>query len=133
MAIERMWWALDDSPVPAEIAGFLWWQGEADALNSTTSAAWCQSFTRLVSDVRVDLQTLGLPVAFVRLNNEVPTGQTYWSTVRQQQDWVTMRSVSRVNIDDLPSLSDKTHYPTASYLQIGERMADAMAQMTQGA
>lgn len=126
MGLERMWWALDECPVPAEISGFLWWQGEQDSYTSAAASSWSQKFCNLVSNVRVDLQKLDLPTVFVKLGDDVPTGCTYWNTVRQQQAWMTMRGLKMVTIDDVTPLSDKTHYPTAGYLQIGVRMADAM-------
>jgi hypothetical protein len=125
MALQRMWWAKDECS-QYEIAGMLWWQGEGDA-TLASSDTWSQKFSNLVSDVRVDLQNLNLPVAFVRLNDEAPPSTPYWFTVRQQQEAMTMRNLSMVNIDDLAALADKVHYPTSSYIQIGIRMADAMA------
>jgi hypothetical protein len=130
MALERVWWALDELPagVDGEIAGALWWQGEGDAASANASL-WCERFSHIVSDTRVDLQNLNLPIVFVRLGNDIPSGMTYWNTVRQQQDWMTMRNLAKVSIDDVVPLSDKTHYPTAGYITIGTRMADAMAPM----
>jgi len=130
MAVERAWWALDECPVPAEISGFLWWQGEQDSTSSTDSPLWAERFGNIVSAVRVDLQKLNLPTAFVRLGGTaVPTGYPYWNTIRAQQDWMTMRNLRKVDIDGLTKLSDGVHYPTASYLEIGHRLADAMAPM----
>lgn len=129
MWIERGWWALDDSPVPAQIAGIVWWQGEADTDDSASANAWSERFSRLVSDARSDLQNLSLPMVFVRLGEEGLPYYTYWGTLRTQQNLMTMRNLRRVDIDDLPSLSDHVHYPTNSYVQIGPRIADAMQAM----
>jgi hypothetical protein len=128
MALQRIWWAIEDSPEPCRIAGIIWWQGEADA--STANAnVWAQKFSSLVSDLRVDLQNLDLPVVFVRLGEEAISSYTYWGQMRTQQNQMTMKNLAMVNIDDLPTLSDKVHYATPSYLTIGERMADAIAPM----
>lgn len=125
MALERVWWALEDSPEPCEIAGVIWWQGEADAA-TTNANVWANKFSQLISEIRVDLQDLSLPVVFVRLGEEALSTYTYWGQLRTQQNQMTMKNLKRVDIDDLPSLSDKVHYPTASYLAIGQRIADAM-------
>lgn len=128
MALERVWWAMEDSPVPCQVAGAIWWQGEADA-SSSAASAWSQKFSELVSNTRVDLQNLNLPFVFVRLGEEAIGTYAYWSTIRTQQNQMSMKNLKRVDIDDLPAMPDKVHYNTANYLTIGTRIADAMAPM----
>jgi hypothetical protein len=67
-------------------------------------------------------------VAFVRLGN---TGNpaANWSTMRDQANWMSMKKLGMVNIDGITPLSDKTHYPTAGYVEIGIRIANAMAAL----
>jgi Carbohydrate esterase, sialic acid-specific acetylesterase len=121
--IQRALWA--DEFADSEIAGFCWWQGEAETTNLTLANGWCANFSNLVSNVRVDMANLNLPTAFVKLGN---TGNTsaYWNTMRGYQAAMYMRNLAMVDIDGLPALADKTHYPTSSYLEIGIRMADAI-------
>lgn len=126
MAVQRGWWVEEEY---GPLAGVIFWQGEQDAYSSSNASAWCERFCQMVSDLRVDFQNLNLPVVFVRLGNDLPSGVPYWNTVRDQQEWVRMKNVSRVDIDDLTPNSDKLHYSTASYLTVGERIADAMAGM----
>jgi hypothetical protein len=123
MALQRAWWVEEEY---GPIAGVLFWQGEGDTASSGDSAVWTERFGRMVSDIRVDLQNLNLPVVFVRLGDQVPSGYAYWNTVRAQQEQVRMKNVAMVSIDDINPNADKIHYGTAAYVAIGERMADTM-------
>jgi hypothetical protein len=122
MAVQRMWWAEEHG----KTSGIIWWQGEQDAYTAK-SKLWSERFGRLVSDLRVDLQNLNLPVVYVRIGSHgrLP----YWGVVRQQQEWVRMKNVLMVDIDDLPANRDGIHYPTSSYVEIGKRIAEGMATM----
>jgi hypothetical protein len=127
MAVERAWQAAADGTM----SGVVWWQGEQSAYNSVTATNWAERFSRLVSDLRVDLQNLNLPVVFVRLGTAGARypGMAYWNTVRAQMTSITMRNVKRVDIDDVQALPDRLHYPAASYATIGVRIANAMETM----
>jgi hypothetical protein len=134
--IERANWALDQCE--GELSGMCFWQGEgnantyADSFGTVVDGvyvnSWSECFSRFVSNVRVDMADLRLPVAFVRLGN---TGNpaANWSTMRDQANWMTMKKLDMVNIDGITPLSDKTHYPTAGYVEIGIRIANAMAAL----
>lgn len=122
--IQRALWAEGQG----ETAGFCFWQGEQDTNVAADAANWGPRFSSLVSDVRVDMGKLELPTAFVRLGN---TGNTapYWNTVRNWQSAMVMKNLAMVDIDGIAANADKTHYSTAGYIEIGERMADAIAPM----
>lgn len=124
MALQRAWWAEDQG----HMAGVVWIQGEADSVTVANAQYYSERQGRLFSDIRVDLANLQLPIVYVKLNDTFATLSAYpgASTIRQQQDWVTMNKVGMINVDDLPMLSDKTHYPTASYTEMGIRLADEM-------
>jgi hypothetical protein len=122
--IQRALWAEQEGVT----AGFCFWQGEANTSTTASADGWGVSFSELVSNVRVDMGNLDLPATFVRLGN---TGNTAagWNQLRMRQSEIAMKNVVMTDIDGIPALSDKTHYSTSSYIEIGERMADAMAPM----
>jgi lysophospholipase L1-like esterase len=59
------------------------------------------------------------------------TGNTAagWNQLRMRQTEIAMRKLVMTDIDGIADNADKTHYSTAGYIEIGERMADAIAPM----
>jgi hypothetical protein len=122
--IQRALWAEDQGVT----AGFCFWQGEANTSTVAAADAWGAPFSELVSNVRVDMGNLDLPATFVRLGNTGNTA-TGWNQLRMRQSEIAMRKLVMTNIDGIAANADKTHYSTAGYIEIGERMADAIAPM----
>ena len=120
-----------------EIAGMLFFQGEADALKPKPVAKrplfpyqWANKFSAFVSNFRQDLGLQNLPVVFAQIgSNKAPGLFVNWKPVQQQQKAVKLPSAAMIVTADLP-LNDSVHYTTKSYEIIGQRFADAFWQLT---
>jgi hypothetical protein len=114
-----------------EVAGVLFFQGEADALEPTQArvplhaADWAEWFTRLVSSLREDLGDAELPVVFAQIGTTTHgEAFTAWESVKAQQASVALRRVSMIRTDDLDTF-DGLHFTAESYRTIGQRFAEA--------
>jgi hypothetical protein len=121
-----------------EVAGLLFFQGEADAADpkafpnlTPMPADWASQFSTLVDDFRSDLAVPQLPVVFAQIGTTTfPTHVVpNWETVKQQQRSVELPHTFMITTDDLP-LQDEAHFTTASYREIGRRFADAYWMLT---
>lgn len=115
-----------DAESEGVLSGLVWWQGEAESLDSSKAVAWREKFGQLVGDIRVDLAKLSLPIAFVRLNNLAHQSHPYWGTVRTYQNKVYIPKVVMVSSDGVSFQSDNVHCTTAGYQDMGVRMADCI-------
>lgn len=111
------------------LSGILWWQGESDAETEGTASGHREAFGNLVSDMRVDLCDLTMPVAFARLNNLNPSGKPYWNTIRSMQNQIYIPRCVMVSTDGVPYDSSNVHATTAGYQTVGVRFADAIAPL----
>lgn len=111
------------------IKGILFWQGESDAATATEANQWAARFTRLVKDIRQDLNNPTLPVVFAQLGKDPTTRASEfpaWNIVQEQQ-WLTRDdNLVMVTTDDLPVQSDELHSTTATAVEVGRRFADAL-------
>ncbi len=121
-----------------ELAGFLFFQGEADALNParysyhTLSAHdYEERFTQFIHDLRSDLERPGLPIVFAQIGSQTaPEAFSNWAVIQAQQAAVDLPCVTMITTSDLP-LHDAVHYTTESYQIIGARFAAAYVQLMQ--
>ena len=112
------------------VAGLLFFQGEADALDSIQYPEltllphqWADKFTVLVSDWRSDLNLPKLPVVFAEIGtNTTPDKFKNWKIVKEQQRLVRLPLCAMITTDDL-LLKDTVHFTTESYRIIGQRFA----------
>jgi hypothetical protein len=115
-----------------KVAGFLFFQGESDALDLNqypdrvlSPADYATKFSDLVRDLRNDLYSPSLPVVFAQIgSNNAPEAYTNWEVVRGQQRAIQLPCCAMIRTDDLP-LRDSEHFTTASYRAIGQRFAAA--------
>jgi hypothetical protein len=122
--------------VTGEIRGFLFFQGEADALDPGRNPLqtplpddWNYKFSALISDVRRDLNRPELPVVFAQIGSTTnPSLYPNWRVVQGQQWGVRLAAVAMVATSDLP-LQDDVHFTAASYRVIGQRFADAWLRL----
>ncbi|MBD2040376.1 sialate O-acetylesterase [Microcoleus sp. FACHB-672] len=120
-----------------EIAGMLFFQGEADALKPKERSKrllfphqWANKFSAFANNFRQDLGRPNLPVVFAQIgSNKAPSVFVNWKPVQEQQKAVKLPSAAMIVTDDLP-LKDSVHYTTKSYEIIGKRFADAFWQLT---
>ncbi len=121
-----------------EVAGILFFQGEADALDPVrfldrvlSADTYQAEFTRLIHAWRADLSQPHLPVVFAQIGSHTaPEHLTHWTRVQEQQAAVSLPCVAMITTDDLP-LRDAVHYTTESYQVIGERFAEAYGRLMQ--
>ena len=121
-----------------EVAGLLFFQGEADAVDpkafpnlTPMPTQWASQFSAMVNDFRSDLLMTQLPLVFAQIGTTTASTQIVpnWDTVKGQQRSVELPHTSMITTDDLP-LQDEVHFTTASYLEIGRRFADAYWMLT---
>jgi hypothetical protein len=118
--------------VMGEIAGVLFLQGEADALDPEQAPDarlhaedWAERFGRLVLDLRDDLVEAELPVVFAQIGTTTALGAfSNWHLIKAQQASVRMPHVAMITTEDLP-VFDGLHFTAESYRVIGERFAAA--------
>ena len=107
------------------IAGLLFFQGEADAMDPARAEAYGARFTSFLEDVRRDLGRPRLPVVFAQIGSTTtPEAFPGWQRVQEQQAAVHLPCVAMIETADLP-LGDNVHYTTESYQEIGRRFARA--------
>lgn len=120
-----------------ELAGILFFQGEADALDPVQSNGrllsahdYGERFSQLIQDWRGDLRQPDLPVVFAQIGSQqAPQAFINWTVVQAQQAAVQLPCVAMITTDDLP-LRDGVHYTTESYQAIGRRFAEAYIKLT---
>ena len=118
---------LDAGGRPWQWAGFVWMQGESDALDVAMASAYEANLTRLVASVRVLTDAPALPVAVGLISRE--SFWTYADTVRTAQQDVADADphVVTVETDDLPrNTLDLAHYDGPSNRVLGQRFARAL-------
>lgn len=105
------------------VRGVLFYQGEADAYNST-AAGWATRFAAMVGGFRQSLRQPGLMVVFAQLGRMPSDAALYpqWTAVQAEQASVKIAHVRMVSTSDIPS---DVHYDAAGYATLGQRFASA--------
>lgn len=119
--------ALDASGVTWRWAGFVWMQGESDALDATMTAAYAEDLERLLRRVREESETPDLPatIGLIACEDLCP----YLDEVRAAQLAVAAADplVTTVETLDLPrNVYDSWHYDGPAGRQLGARFAQAI-------
>jgi hypothetical protein len=118
---------LDAAGRPWVWAGFVWMQGESDAIDSTWADAYEANLTGLVGAVRTLTDTPDLPVVVGLISRE--SLWTYADTVRAAEQAVADADpdIYTVETDDLPrNTLDLAHYDGVSMRVLGARFARAV-------
>ncbi|MCB9778572.1 MAG: hypothetical protein H6742_08430 [Alphaproteobacteria bacterium] len=119
--------ALDAAGIEYRIAGFVWMQGESDAIDADTAAAYQVNLQHLVERVRSDLRDPELPFVLGRIDC---TGVcAFRETVRAAQQAVADADpyVFAIETDDLGLYpADPWHYQGLGQRVMGERFAQAL-------
>jgi len=120
------------------LKGILWYQGEADARDSTIAVTYMERFTRWVEAVRRDTGLPELPVVVVQLGPHVTVEYVEektaaWCSVRVAQarlpSQVALTGVT--SAVDLP-LEDSVHLSESAQRRLGRRLARRMLVLQQG-
>jgi hypothetical protein len=123
--------ALQDAGHDVQIAGFIWYQGEADAAaTEAQSKAFADNLKLLIARVRTDLGRADLPFVAVRVNPHAAR-HVHADVVRAAIQTVTESDghAAWVNIDDL-NQPDNLHLDAAGQLEAGKRLAAAWQKLT---
>lgn len=118
-----------------KIAGILFFQGEADAMDPKklpdqhpAPTRWAELFTQWVFDFRTDLNDPQLPVVFAQIGKTIYPEFTQWDEVKKQQASIHLPRVAMIHTEDL-ALEDGLHFKSESYDKIGERFAQAYLEV----
>lgn len=109
-----------------EIAGFLWLQGETDAINEQDAAAYHDNFLRFVHAIRRDFGVSDLPIVAGLIQDR---SGLYAETVRQGTMQVAreVAMMATIETNDIEvHADDPVHYNTAGVLEVGDRLAKAL-------
>ncbi len=121
--------ALDATGEPWEWAGFLWMQGESDAVSEPTALAYEENLTGLIAAIRAVTGEPTLPIALGLISRE--SIWTYADTVRAADLAVAAADphVFTLETDDLPrKVADLAHYDGISNRILGRRFARALLE-----
>lgn len=121
----------DDRLIPA---GILWMQGESDAnINAEIANAYRANLKRLMDLMRAAMRTDDLPVAVGRISDsgrDKNDGKVwdFGETVRKAQEGFVQAdpAAALITTTDAYGYSDKWHYDTAGFIDLGERFAGKM-------
>jgi hypothetical protein len=113
--------------------GFLWMQGESDAMNESHAALYEKTFRRLIREFRRDLGAPALPFVFGQITPKLTACRKKWKfphteVVRQAQAKVaaSMKGVHMVRSEDLGLNWDNVHFNASGQLALGERLASGL-------
>ncbi|MFO7679876.1 MAG: sialate O-acetylesterase [Chloroflexota bacterium] len=120
-----------------ELAGILFFQGEADALDPVeygdrplSAHNYGERFTQFIYDLRRDLERPNLPLVFAQIGSQTaPEAFINWTVIQEQQAAVDLHCVAMITTRDL-ALHDGVHYTSESYQTIGARFADVYVELT---
>lgn len=110
-----------------KIAAYFWSQGESDAAVLAQANEYQANLIAFIAKVRLDLSLPNLPFIISRLKTTLnPTSYPYASTVIAAQDYVIANIANTyiLNNETETYLADLVHYTDASYISIGNRLAD---------
>lgn len=121
---------IDDDGEPDKLipAGILWMQGESDATGAPEIAAeYAENLTRLMKLIRAAFDAPKMPIVVGRIT-DWPVW-THGETLRAEQAEFVEKdgAAALVTSTDNYKNSDKWHYDTAGYIDLGNQFADALA------
>jgi hypothetical protein len=117
-AMQSFWTAFDTSLYSPKWAGFVWLQGETDAMVDTLANAYETNLGNLIKDIRAKCLAPDLPVILPLITT--PDIWTFNSQIRAA-DVVMKRTLKNVDTMETKDfgLSDGRHYEVAGQIQIG--------------
>jgi hypothetical protein len=127
----RAWDRARAAAAAGTICGALWHQGEADTKHEEDAAAYCDRFTRMVEQLRVDLRIHHLPVVVGELGRFLADSppHLHWQAVNAELDQAAarIRGVALVSSAGLTCSDrhDNVHFDAVSQRELGRRYARA--------
>ena len=124
-----------------ELAGFVWFQGIADAASPAFSAAYEANLTGLIRDLRKEFDSPELPVVVAAIGQHGDRMQPNQRKVHDAQMAVGKSLSGVASIDTVPFFFPKEESPggrewdysnnAGTFLEIGEAMGRAMLELTE--
>jgi len=109
--------AFDSTLYTPRWAGFVWLQGENDALDKTSADAYEKNLTNLIKDIREKVKVADLPVILPLI--AVQSIWPYNSTVRAADVAVKQKLTNIDTLDTKDFPSDGIHFKAQGYWSIG--------------
>ncbi len=109
--------AFDSTLYTPRWAGFVWLQGENDALDQTSANAYEKNLTNLIEDIRAKVNVSDLPVILPLI--AVQSIWPYNSTVRAADVAVKQKLKNVDTLDTKGFPSDGIHFKAAGHMKIG--------------
>lgn len=119
--------AFDTSLYAPGWAGFIWLQGEFDAMDATLSDKYETNLTNLVKDIRTKAGVADLPVVLPMI--DVQSMWTNNAKIRAADVALTRKLVHVDTLDTKGLPTDNIHYKAAGMVKIGERAAARLLAM----
>lgn len=126
----------DDTLIPA---GIVWMQGESDGNNQAAADAYERNLSELMDLLRAALRVDELPVVIGRISDSgLKDGeQPVWrwgDRIRAAQQAYCEKdpAAALVTSTDAYGYSDRAHYDSAGYIDLGEQFAKAMHALETG-
>lgn len=125
----------DGQPDTLVPAGIVWMQGESDANAEPVAQQYQANLKRLMDLIRAAFRRDDLPVVIGRISDsgQDPDGRVwdYGTAVREAQATFVENdeSAALVTTTDGYRYSDKWHYDTAGYIDLGRQFAQALADL----
>ncbi|MBU2995876.1 sialate O-acetylesterase [Cellulophaga baltica] len=116
-------------------SGIIWMQGESDAHNEEVAKRYYDNLKRLLDLVRASFRTGDMPVVIGKIsdsgNNKNGKVWEYGELVQYAQEKfaLTDKNATIVRSTKNYKYSDKWHYDSEGYIDLGEKFADAIYQL----
>jgi hypothetical protein len=120
----------DDTLIPS---GIIWMQGESDANNEYATSIYKENLALLTDSIRNVFSAPSMPVAIGRISDSHNDADslvwTYGDAVREAQAKFVSEdgNAALVTSTDNYGYSDKWHYDSEGYLDLGAKFAEAIA------
>ncbi|MEI8273867.1 MAG: sialate O-acetylesterase [Paludibacter sp.] len=105
-----------------ELAGFLWMQGESDAITQASANVYESNLSNFINDIRKDLNVEKMPFIIAKID-AVPSW-SFNAIVRQAEDNVASKLQSVGIFDTHGFETDGVHYLAAGYVKMGIQFAN---------
>ena len=115
--------------------GIIWMQGESDAAHTkSTAAKYKTNLKQLMDLIRAAFRVDDLPVVIGRISDSGRDGERVWDygdIVRQKQEEFVKDDVKAalVTTTDSYGYSDRYHYNSAGYIDLGRQFAKAVLKL----
>ena len=118
---------IDTTRYTLSMAGFVWLQGESDAMNRVDALVYETNLTNLIKDIRKKFNTDDLPVIVPMI--DVQSIWTYNSIIRSAEIAVCDKLVYADTLDTKGFETDGVHYTTNGVIRIGTIAAQRWISM----